>query len=80
VWTKIFTAVRDLVLLAAGAWGIVHEGMSSSPNVTTLIVYALIATSPGTLAALWLGRSGTNGSTESPSSSSPPSSSASGPS
>lgn len=78
MWTKIFTAVRDLVLLGVGAYGILREATGDSPEITTLIVYALIATSPGTLAALWLGRSGTNAPTESPSSPSPPSSSASG--
>jgi hypothetical protein len=79
VWQKMFMALRDMVLLGVGAWGIIHEGMSDSPEVTALIVYALIATSPGTLAALWLGRSGTNEPTVSSSSTSPPPPSVSGP-
>jgi len=78
VWQKIFTAIRDLILLGIGAFGIYTETMKITPSVTVILAYAAVATSPGTLAALWLGKSGTNEPTVSPSSTSPDSSSASG--
>lgn len=78
MWQKIFTAIRDLVLLGVGAFGIYTETMKDQPSVTVILAYAAVATSAGTLAALWLGRSGTSEPTGSPSSTSPPSSSASG--
>ena len=79
MWTKIFTAVRDLVLLGVGAFGIYTETMKDNPSVTVILAYAAVATSAGTLAALWLGRSGASEPTGSPSSSPPSSSSVSGP-
>ena len=82
MWQKTFTALRDLALLGVGVWGIIHEELGPMPSVMTQIVYALIASSPGTLAAVWLGRSGGVGvtePTESPSSPSPCPPSASGP-
>lgn len=78
MWQKIFTAVRDLVLLGVGAFGIYTETMRPNPSVTVILAYAAVATSAGTLAALWLGRSGTNEATDSPSSGPPSQSSASG--
>lgn len=78
MWTKIFTAVRDLVLLGVGAFGIYTETMKDQPSVTVILAYAAVATSAGTLAALWLGRSGASEPTGSQSSSPPSSSSASG--
>lgn len=78
MWQKIFTAMRDLVLLGVGAFGIYTETMKPSPSVAVILAYAAVATSAGTLAALWLGRSGTSEPTGSPSSASQSESSPSG--
>ena len=42
----ILTLVRDLVLLAVGAFGIVHEELTATANPYLLSVYVLIVGAP----------------------------------
>lgn len=60
MWQKIFTVLRDGLCLAVGGYLLIHEGLQPMPNATLLVIYTAIVTSPGTLAARWLGKSSTD--------------------
>lgn len=46
--------VRDLVCLAIGVWGVIHEELSGKADLTRLGFFAVLMVSPGILATLWL--------------------------
>lgn len=86
MWQKTVVVARDMVTFLAGLGMFVREGLTDSPNATLLVIYAVIATAPGTFAAAWLGRTtaaseqltaGPSSSPPSSPSAPPPSSSAS---
>lgn len=64
------TVGRDLVSLAVGVWGVLHEELSHSPDLTRMGFFGVLMVAPGVLAAWWLGRTGSPSSTP-PSASSP---------
>jgi hypothetical protein len=72
VWksSTVSTVVRDLVLLAVGSFGVVHEELTGSASVPLLVVYTTMLGIPGAAGALWLTRAGP-GPTELPSPPSP---------
>lgn len=82
MWTPPtwFKVLRDLVCLAVGGWGVIHEELSGHPSPTVLAVYAVMMVSPGVLAAGWLAREGTGGQSSPPPGDSPPPPSSSQPS
>lgn len=62
------TIVRDLVCLAVGVWGVIHEELSGKADLGRLAFFAVLMVVPGALATVWLAQSGT----ASPSPPSPP--------
>lgn len=53
------TVVRDLVCLAVGVWGVIHEEMSGKADLGRLGFFAVLMVVPGALATVWLAQSGT---------------------
>jgi hypothetical protein len=52
------TVLRDLVCLALGVWGVVHEELSAHPSVEVMGFCGVLMVAPGVLAAWLLGRTG----------------------
>lgn len=52
------TVTRDLVCLALGVWGVIHEELSPHPSVEVMGLYGVLMVAPGVLAAWLLGRTG----------------------
>jgi hypothetical protein len=65
--------LRDMVCLAIGVWGVIHEELSGKADLGRLGFFAVLMVAPGVLAGVWLAiqQSGTAG--PGPSSGSPPS-------
>jgi len=67
------TVVRDMVCLAVGVWGVIHEELSGKADLGRLAFFAVLMIAPGILATLWLAQSGTGSpSPPSPQEPSPP--------
>ena len=60
------TVVRDLVCLAVGVWGVIHEELSGHADLGRLAFFAVLMIAPGVLATLWLAQSGTAGQSSAP--------------
>lgn len=52
------TVLRDLLLLAIGSFGILHEELTGQASIPLLVVYTTLMGVPGAAATLWLGRTG----------------------
>lgn len=79
MWSRTppwLTVLRDVVCLALGVWGVIHEELSGKADLANLTFFAGLMIAPAALAAVWLARSDTAGpSSEPPASVPPPSSS-----
>lgn len=53
IWLTVF---RDLVLLAGGLSGIIHEEFTGTANIPLLCIYTAMMGIPGAAATLWLGQ------------------------
>lgn len=73
MWKTAVVVIRDVVCLGIGAWGVVHEELSPHPDLTRMLFFAALATSPGLLAAIWLWRIGSPSSPPPSERSAPPS-------
>jgi hypothetical protein len=59
--------LRDLVCLAVGVWGVVHEELSSKPDLGRLAFFSVLMVAPGVLATVWLAaQSGIGGQSSPP--------------
>jgi len=50
------TVGRDVICLTVGVWGVIHEELSRTPDLTRMGFFGVLMISPGLLAAWWLGR------------------------
>lgn len=58
--------LRDVVCLALGVWGVIHEELSGKADLGRLAFFAGLMVAPAALAAVWLAQSGTAGSSSDP--------------
>lgn len=82
MWSRTppwLTVLRDVVCLALGVWGVIHEELSGKADLGRLAFFAALMVAPAAIAAVWLAQSGTAGSSSDPPVS-PPSPSSSSPS
>lgn len=52
------TVVRDVLCLILGVFGVIHEELNKTPDLTRMLFFGVLMISPGLIAAAWLGRTG----------------------
>ena len=73
MWRAWLTVGRDVICLALGIWGVIHEELSPHPDVYRMIFFGTLMVTPAAITTWWLGRNTNGSSSPSPPLEPPPS-------